>query len=216
MPDRQWLGLRSGSMSPHKAVSTDAGMGGNGNKKIYAIHFRDSPRGREVYRELLELKEKYRAPWARVLAMLLEAYHKLESGKIEELAPSILERPFNIYVRKSGHTYTMISNQLTKHFIQEPYWMQKYIGKRLLYIIIVRDILYRVIGRVFEQRDEGNTRRYILADIRVLGTYVPSKEALDSIKNMIWAKVNELCNRDHTCGGVDVEPELNRIYYVVR
>jgi hypothetical protein len=49
-----------------------------------------------------------------------------------------------------------------------------------------------------------------------MGSYVPSKEALDSIKKIIWAKVNELCNKDPTCRGVEVEPELNRVHRIVK
>ena len=193
-------------------------MEGNGSDKIYAIHFRDSPRGREIYRELRELKEKHRAPWVRVLVMLLDAYRKLESkrdGKDDAWVPSVPDQPYVVYVSKPKHTYTMYSNLKMRHVVQEPYWMQKYIGKRLLYIIVARSNLYKVFGRVFEERGEDNTRKYVLADIKIVGTYVPSKEALDSIKKTIWMKVNELCNKDYTCRGVDIEPELNKIYYII-
>ena len=192
--------------------------GDNSSEKIYEIHFRDSPRGREVYRELRELKEKHRAPWVRVLAMLLDAYRKLESKRDwrdESRAPSIPEQPFSVYVLKSKHTYTLYSNLTMKHVVQEPYWMHKYIGKRLLYLIVARGILYKVMGRVFEQREEDGTRKYVLADIKIMGTWVPSKETLESIKKSIWMKVNELCNKDYTCRGIEVDPELNRIYYIV-
>jgi hypothetical protein len=56
----------------------------------------------------------------------------------------------------------------------------------------------------------------VLADIKIVGTNVPDKETLDSIKKSIWMKVNELCNKDYTCRGVEVEPELNRIHRIVR
>jgi len=186
------------------------------SEKIYEIHFRESPLGREVYRELRELKEKHRASWVKVLAMLLNAYHKLESGKSEEQAPSISEQPFSVYVLKSRHTYTLYSNQMMRHVVPEPYWMHKYIGKRMLYFIVARSNLYKAIGRVFEEKGENGTRKYVLTDIRIIGFYVPNRETLDSIKKIIWMKVNELCNKDHTCRSVDVEPELNRIYYIVR
>jgi hypothetical protein len=188
----------------------------NGSEKIYVVSFRDSPRGREVYRELLELKEKHRAPWVRVFAMLLDAYRKLESRRDwrdEEGAPGISEQPYGVYVLKPKRAHKLY---MMRFDVQEPYWMHKYIGKRLLFTIVARGILYKVVGRVFEQRDEGNARRYILADIKITGSCVPSKETLDSIKKEIWMKVNELCNKDYTCRGVDIEPELNRIYYIVR
>jgi hypothetical protein len=219
IPNRRGLELRSGRVSSHKAVSPAAGRGGNGSDKIHVISLRDSPRGREVYRELLELKEKHRASWAMVLAMLLDAYRKLEGRRDwrdDSKAPGIPEQPFSIYVLKSKRTYTLYSNVLMRHAVQEPYWMHKYIGRRLLYIIVARTVLYKVVGRVFEERGEGNTRKYVLADIRVMGTWVPSKEALDSIKKSIWAKVNELCRKDPTCRGIDIEPELNRIHRIVR
>ncbi|MCC5989971.1 MAG: hypothetical protein LM558_00480 [Thermosphaera sp.] len=194
-------------------------MGSNGSEKIYVISFRDSPRGREVYKELLELKEKHRAPWVRVFAMLLDTYRKLESKrdwKDEERAPGISEQPYGIYILKPRRTYTLYSKLRIRHVVQEPYWMHKYIGKRLLYIIVARSILYKVFGRVFEQREEGNARRYILADIKIIGSCMPSKETLDSINKEIWVKVNELCNKDPTCRGTDIEPELNRIHRIVR
>jgi hypothetical protein len=193
--------------------------GDSGSEKIYEIHFRDSPRGREIYRELRELKEKHRAPWVRVLAMLLDAYRKLESKRDwmdEARAPGIPEQPYSVYVLKPKRAYTLYSNLTVRHVVQEPYWMHKYIGKRLLYIIVVRGILYKVFGRVFEERGEDNTRKYVLADIRIMGSYVPGRETLDYIKKSIWAKVNELCNKDPTCRGIDIEPELNRIYNVLK
>lgn len=203
-------------MSSHKAVSTNAGRGGNGSGKTYQIHFWDSPLGRDVYRELLELKEKHRASWVRVLAMLLDAYHKLESGKREERVPPFTDQFFNVYVLKSKHKYTLHSNLTMRHVVREPYWMHRYIGKRLLYIIVARSNLYKVVGRVFEEKREDGTRKYVLADIKIMGTHVPDKETLDSIKKSIWAKVNELCNRDYTCKGTDINPELNRIHHIVR
>ena len=203
-------------MSSHKAVPATAGRGGNGSEKIHVISLRDSPLGRAVYRELLELKEKHGASWAKVLAMLLDAYRKLESGKNEERAPSFSDQFFSVYVMKPKRTYTLYSNLVMRHVVQEPYWMHKYIGKRLLYIIVARGILYKVMGRVFEQREEDGTRKYILADIRVMGTYVPDRETLESIKKTIFSKTMELCKKDYTCRGIEVDPELNRIHRIVR
>ena len=184
--------------------------------KIYEIHFRDSPRGREVYRELLKLKERHRAPWVRVLAMLLDAYYKLESGRIDERVPDIPEQPLSIYVIKSRHTYTASSFDCYTTIVREPRWMYKYIGKRLLYVIVARGILYKVVGRVFEEKGEDGTRKYVLADIKITGSHIPESKTLDSIKKSIWAKVNELCNKDYTCRGITIEPELNRIHHIVR
>jgi hypothetical protein len=94
--------------------------------------------------------------------------------------------------------------------------MYKYVGKRLLYIIVARSILYKVVGRVFEEKGEDGTRKYVLADIKITGTRIPDSKTLDSIKRSIWAKVNELCKRDYTCRGIDIEPELNKIYNIIR
>jgi len=177
----------------------------------FIIHFGESPAGKAIYKDLRELKEKYGVSWTRVLGMLLDAYHELEKRRGETEIPKVIPQQFSVFVKRSGIVFTLRSSITIK---QESYWMPKYIGKRLLYVIVVRSALYKILARVFEEKEEGNARKYVLADIKFIGTYIPEKETIESIKKIIVMKINELCSKDHLCRGIEVEPELNRIYHI--
>lgn len=179
----------------------------------FIIHFGESPVGKAIYKDLRELKEKYGVSWTRLLGILLDAYHELEKlektgGEKEDTTAT--PQQFSVFVKRSGIRFSL----RTTTAAQESYWMPKYIGKRLLYVIVVRSVLYKMLARVFEEKLEGDTRKYILADIKFIGTYIPEKKNIEIMKISIVKKLIELCYEDHLCRGIEIEPELNRIYHI--
>jgi hypothetical protein len=178
----------------------------------FIIHFGESPAGKAIYKDLRELKDKYGVSWTRVLGILLDAYHELERRRGEKEVPKVVPQHFSVFVKRSGILFTLTPRTSTAR--HEPFWLSKYVGKRLLYVVSVRGVLYKILARVFEEKEEGGARKYVLADIKITGSYIPEKETIESIKKIIVMKINELCSKDHLCRGIEVEPELNRIYHI--
>jgi hypothetical protein len=179
----------------------------------FIIHFGESPVGKAIYKELRELKEKYGVSWTRLLGILLDAYHeqeKLEKTRGEKETPTAIPQQFSVFVKRSNIRFSL----RTTTAVQESYWMPKYIGKKLLYVIVVRSVLYKMLARVFEEKLEGDTRKYVLADIKFIGTYIPEKKNIESMKKTIEMKLVDLCYEDYLCRGIEIEPELNRIYHI--
>jgi hypothetical protein len=178
------------------------GVGG----KVYEIHFWDSPLGRAVYGELLELKKRHGVSWTKLLAMLLDAYGKAVKGKVEALPP-VAPMLYGIFVKKIDEWFRPRRNL--------NYISYKYMGRRLLYAIVARNPFYRVTLRVFEQKEEDNTRKYVLGDIVIRGVYPPDKQTMEAINKEMLTKAMELCKKDPLCRGVEIDSELNRLHRIL-